>query len=46
MAQIHPTALVDKTVELGEGVTIGPYSIIQGRVADRPRHPHRLPRGD
>jgi len=33
MARIHPTALVDKTVELGEGVTIGPYSIIQGRVA-------------
>ena len=32
MAQIHPTALVDKTVELGEGVTVGPYSIIQGRV--------------
>jgi UDP-N-acetylglucosamine acyltransferase len=32
MAQIHPTALVDKTVELGEGVSVGPYSIIQGRV--------------
>jgi UDP-N-acetylglucosamine acyltransferase len=32
MARIHPTALVDKTVELGDGVTIGPYSIIQGRV--------------
>jgi UDP-N-acetylglucosamine acyltransferase len=32
MALIHPTALVDKTVELGDGVTIGPYSIIQGRV--------------
>jgi UDP-N-acetylglucosamine acyltransferase len=32
MAQIHPTALVDKTVDLGAGVTVGPYSIIQGRV--------------
>ena len=32
MAQIHPTALVDKTVELGEGVTVGPFSIIQGQV--------------
>jgi UDP-N-acetylglucosamine acyltransferase len=32
MVRIHPTALVDKTVQLGEGVTIGPYSIIQGRV--------------
>ena len=32
MVQIHPTALVDKTVELGEGVTVGPFSIIQGRV--------------
>ena len=32
MVQIHPTALVDKTVELGDGVTVGPYSIIQGRV--------------
>ena len=24
MVQIHPTALVDKTVELGDGVTVGP----------------------
>ncbi|MCK9376907.1 MAG: acyl-ACP--UDP-N-acetylglucosamine O-acyltransferase [Syntrophobacterales bacterium] len=32
MARIHPTALVDKSVELGDGVTIGPYSIIEGRV--------------
>lgn len=32
MAEIHPTALVDQTVELAEGVTVGPYSIIQGRV--------------
>lgn len=32
MVHIHPTALVDKTVQLGDGVTVGPYSIIQGRV--------------
>jgi UDP-N-acetylglucosamine acyltransferase len=32
MAQIHPTALLDTTVELGDNVTVGPYSIIQGRV--------------
>ena len=46
MAQIHPTALVDKTVELGEGVTVGPLQHHPGPGADRPRHPHRLPRGD
>ena len=32
MAQIHPTAIIDQTVELGAGVTVGPYSVIQGRV--------------
>ena len=32
MVQIHPTAIVDQTVEPGAGVTVGPYSIIQGRV--------------
>ncbi len=32
MAQIHPTALVDKHAQLGEGVSVGPFSIIQGRV--------------
>jgi UDP-N-acetylglucosamine acyltransferase len=32
MGRIHPTAIVDKSVELGNGVTVGPYSIIQGRV--------------
>jgi len=32
MAEIHPTAIVDKSVELAAGVTVGPYSIIQGRV--------------
>lgn len=36
MVQIHPTAIVDVTVELGEGVTVGPYSIIQGRVVVGP----------
>lgn len=32
MAQIHPTAIVDPAAELASGVTVGPYSIIQGRV--------------
>src|SRR3974390_869591 len=32
MAHIHPTAIVDNTVELGNNVTVGPYSIIQGKV--------------
>jgi len=32
MTQIHPTAIVDQTVELGRGVAVGPYSIIQGQV--------------
>jgi len=30
--QIHPTAIVDQEVKLGAGVTVGPYSLIQGRV--------------
>ena len=29
---IHPTAVVDKRVELGEGVKIGPYSVVKGKV--------------
>lgn len=29
---IHPTAIVDKRVELGHGVKIGPYSVIKGKV--------------
>jgi UDP-N-acetylglucosamine acyltransferase len=29
---IHPTAILDKRVELGEGVTIGPYTILKGKV--------------
>jgi UDP-N-acetylglucosamine acyltransferase len=32
MAQVHATAIVDQTVQLGAGVTVGPYSILQGRV--------------
>src|SRR5690606_11027318 len=30
--EIHPTALLDKSVELDSGVVIGPYSIIKGKV--------------
>jgi len=29
---IHPTAIVDKRVELAEGVEVGPFSILKGRV--------------
>ena len=32
MPRIHPTAIVDKAAELGPGVTVGPYSLIEGRV--------------
>jgi len=32
MTLIHPTAIVDQTVELGRGVAVGPYSFIQGQV--------------
>lgn len=27
-AQVHPTAIVDDTAELGDGVTVGPFAII------------------
>jgi UDP-N-acetylglucosamine acyltransferase len=30
--QIHPTAILDKRVELGTGVVIGPYSVLKGKV--------------
>ncbi len=30
--EIHPTAILDKRAELDEGVYIGPYSILKGRV--------------
>ncbi len=29
---IHPTAIIDKKVELAEGVKVGPYSVIKGKV--------------
>lgn len=31
-AQIHPTALVDSAVTLGQNVKIGPYAVVQGPV--------------
>ena len=30
---IHPTAIVDRTVEIGEGVEIGPYTVVEGGVS-------------
>src|SRR5262245_39530318 len=33
---IHPTAVVDKRVELSENVKIGPYSVIKGKVVVGP----------
>lgn len=30
---IHPTAILDKRVQLGHGVKIGPYSIVKGKVS-------------
>lgn len=29
---IHPTAIIEKTVELAEGVKVGPYSVLKGKV--------------
>lgn len=29
---VHPTAILDKQVELSEGVTIGPYAVLKGKV--------------
>ncbi len=29
MTEIHATAIVDAGAELGDGVTVGPYSIIE-----------------
>ncbi len=31
--EIHPTALLDKGVELDSGVVIGPYTVIKGKVS-------------
>ncbi len=36
MTNIHPTAIVDPAAQLADGVTVGPYSIIQGRVVIGP----------
>lgn len=33
MTQIHPSAVVDKDVQLDEGVTIGPNCVIEGEVS-------------
>jgi UDP-N-acetylglucosamine acyltransferase len=35
-ARVHPTAVVDKRVQLGEGVEIGPYVVIEGPVVIGP----------
>lgn len=32
MTNIHPTAIIDKTVNLGKDVKIGPYCVITGKV--------------
>ena len=32
MNNIHPTAVIDSTVELGSGNTIGPYAVVLGNV--------------
>ena len=29
---IHPTAILDKRVELDSGVKVGPYSVLKGKV--------------
>jgi UDP-N-acetylglucosamine acyltransferase len=36
LVNIHPTALVDKAAELAPGVSVGPYSVIRGRVVIGP----------
>ncbi|MHC4722197.1 MAG: acyl-ACP--UDP-N-acetylglucosamine O-acyltransferase, partial [Planctomycetota bacterium] len=33
MAHIHPSAVVDKAVELADGVTVGPGCVIEGPVS-------------
>lgn len=43
MTKIHPTAIVDRNAELGEGVDVGPYCVIGGevRLGDRTQlHAH------
>ena len=36
MIDIHPTAIVHPAAELADGVTVGPYSLIDGKVAIGP----------
>ena len=33
MCQIHPTAVIDESVKLGENITIGPNSVIESKVS-------------
>ena len=32
MAEVHPTAIVGKRVELEEGVKVGPYAVLEGEI--------------
>ena len=32
MAEIHPTAVISEDAQLGKGVIVGPYSVIDGDV--------------
>lgn len=36
MTRIHPTAIIDPTAQLAEGVTVGPYSVIHAHVVVGP----------
>ena len=38
-ARIHPTAIVSKDAELGDGVEVGPFAIVgEGCISARMRH--------
>ena len=41
---IHPTAIIDPKAELGEGVEIGPYVVIEKGVIDRRGDEDQIPR--
>jgi UDP-N-acetylglucosamine acyltransferase len=46
--EIHPTAILDRRVELADGVRVGPYCVIDGRVqigAGTAIEPHSMIRG-
>ena len=45
MATIHPTAVVEKNVQLAEDVVIGPYCVVGKRRLDRRRDDPRCPGG-